>query len=270
MVGRRGQDLSLDRIIQLVIVGILVAVTFALVAQNGDSSGFFQEYYTYDMHLLSELVSASPGDLTVSYDNIREDLGLTYRFGPSVSVGSLARGRSVGLHEGLTAVPREFESPYFLTWSKTASVLDVRVVSNTGESCKRVCSVDEVGISIEYFNMSVVQEADEFITAASIPLLSGGLPFSDDPNVKFVIADVLVRAEPEVLITYSGDLPDAEYVACLLQSQLADRTGFAVRVQSGGRGDVTEIRLEVARPDTVVLSNQVLGEVIGRTVAIYR
>ena len=125
---RGAQTLSLEVFVALAFAAVMILFMLSYVNAQSNSTGYFQKFYVKDLSLMAEVVTAAPGNVVVTYDNLR-DSELTYEFEEGivrVTTGSITKSLAYGLYPGLSVTPNKILGARFLTFIKTGDQFFVK------------------------------------------------------------------------------------------------------------------------------------------------
>lgn len=276
---KRGEGLLLPALVELAILMSVFGLVFLFVSTSTDTSGYFQKFYLYDTQLIGELVSHSPGVTVVTYDNIKKN-PLAFDFSGGVARVSIiegeekiARVRGFALYDGLRVESAQIQQPYFLSFIHSGDTMRVKEIASFVKKCQ---------ITTPAYNRSTmklaIQSAGDTtqLTAGAHQTLSLAMreenPFDrENPNVIFRIETS--EGEPSAVIRYPNTV-DGSFIACVFEEQLKTVTGWSAvsAIPQTSNGPLA-LTLEVSQKElldgTMPLPDRIIGEAIGRTMAIY-
>lgn len=293
MRNRRGEMSQLLLVlVQIIMLGLIMGMVYLYAAAHTDSSAYFQEFYTKDMSLLSELLVASPGITTMTYDNIRNDQPLIFEFSKSIveviikkentKRGGISMQRDYGVYPRLTTPYNIIDTPYFLSFVKVGNHFAIQEASGYLRRCtlsNTAISAEELKVKLIKQVRGVVQENTQILTGVHETISIGTKKislFEENPNVVFTVD--MQEGPNDVMINYNkNSLPaDNQYLACLLKGQLEAFSGtlFSVKKEGvGGTQDTIDINLDIIQETlddgSLPLSDREIGRIIGRALVVY-
>jgi hypothetical protein len=95
----RKADLSVqgDLLLSLIILGIFVVFVFPYISEHANGEAYFSKFYSVDLATSAELVNAGYGDVILRYDNLKQNLDLTFWFDNGLVV--ISKIEEKGNHE---------------------------------------------------------------------------------------------------------------------------------------------------------------------------
>jgi hypothetical protein len=264
---KRGtQLLSLETVAGLALAVMVIWVMISYVNGHSDSTGYFQDFYTKDLSLMAEVVTASPGEVVVTYDNLKQGLGLRYVIEKgvvSVFTGVYAEKGYYGTYPRLTVKKEDFTDPDFLTFVKTGDWFLV----NSDLGYLRGCELTQKAMSFEpkiigdNLKALLAGAREVYPPGSDVPSFTGYDAFAAD--VSNIVFNIRYSQGPNKAIITFDESPEYAYIACIIKNQMAPLA--LIEEQQGIPGEITI----TIQKDNEWLDERFLGQMIGRAVLQY-
>lgn len=260
--------MSMEVIIALAILALVVVFWITYISSHSDASKYVSEFHANDLAILADLVAAAPGDIMISYDNLKTyDLIFDMKK-DHISISKEGLSTNVSFNSfSLSTYSTPILNPKFLAFTKDKNTLRFSSLLSQLNTC--VIATKKLSPELYVSSTSL-----DLITGLHKTLVKKQLTLKNDPTNFFIYA----KPGDSFKITQTRDslTADANYFSCLLEQQLVIyspvQTSFA-----GSFNDVKNVyNIDIKSPAVATIitypkdfDQELLGEIIGRSVIIY-
>jgi hypothetical protein len=258
---RRGATtMTYEVIISLILLALFTVATFGYITAKADGSTYFSRFYSADLATSADIVNSGAGNVILRYDNLKNNVDLTYQFSdgiitvmpagkPTVAVKQFY-GKS-GNYQGI----KEINAPSYLVLrkiNKGFAISDVEQVITACPAAPKTPSPENARISIQ---------ASQGITSAfaeslkNTPLTVTG----QNPNI---IIEVSRTAGTSNAVRIAPTNVQGKAVSCHFIQQLAALSLLSYSINEPQSAPAFSLKITITTADTIS------DEQIGRALAL--
>lgn len=280
--GRKGEEsLILEVLISIAFFTLFGVTAFLYIASNANSEAFFAKVYATEVATMAELVNAPQGDVTLTYDNLREDLAYRFEMTASRIVVSPIREEGIGPSEtrfyGMAdEYVREsvLDDPSYLVLRKVGGSFGILDAQRSFGACThpgtRLVPLHEASVWFTADGLSD-EELQEVEDELFRTLNEFKIPIASDEATATVLITLHVQSGSSDVLATQQTSEDGAAIACLFEQSLE---ALSLREFSGTQPPTSlqsriELEMTLTIDNTGIFDPEYIGQGLGHALGRY-